>query len=237
MEDEKIYISESEAEEFGEFKRQKRLFGARENINRIELDADVMSLTCNFLSAYCMTAYKMKFRSVRVSSQYVKRAKGVLREGGVKVAAVVGRGNVLSKVKLYELKKSFACGADEAELYVSVASVKNSDNAEIKKLLRRARFVSGSRRLYISAQTGYLSDEEIKNFFSYAYKLGVKNFAVEDMSKIDIIKRATGADCNFKCRVENTDGFKAALAMGIRETYSTAAEDIASQLLKDVLEK
>jgi deoxyribose-phosphate aldolase len=86
----------------------------------------------------CAEARTYGFWSVCVNSAYVKQAKALLRESGVKVCAVVGfpLGAMEPQIKALEARKAIRDGANEIDMVINIGALKAKDDATVLRDIR-----------------------------------------------------------------------------------------------------
>jgi len=114
----------------------------------------------------CQEAKTHGFASVALNPCHARVARELLRESGVKVCVVVGfpHGMATSDVKAFEAEKAIADGADELDMVINVAALKEKDYAA---LLADIRAVCGAAAkaprpvlVKVILETCLLTDEE-----------------------------------------------------------------------------
>ena len=86
----------------------------------------------------CREAKKYGFASVVVNPCHVHLARDLLQDSPIKVCAVIGfpHGMTTSEVKAYEAQKAIAAGADELDVVINIAALKEGDYATILEDIR-----------------------------------------------------------------------------------------------------
>ena len=113
----------------------------------------------------CAEAKQYRFAAVCVPPNFVKQAKTLLKDSTVKVATVIGFpfGYSAIEAKIAEIVLAIIDGADELEMVINTAAVKNNDwqflAGEINAILPIVR--SKQKVIKIIIESGVLTDEEI----------------------------------------------------------------------------
>lgn len=128
-------------------------------------------------------AKEYHFKSVCVNPYYVSYAKEVLRDTDVLVCTVIGfpLGQNTTNVKVLETKDAILNGADEIDMVINVAAIKDKDDKLVETEIRAIKEACGPRTLKVILETCYLTDEEIVR----ASKLAKK-------ANADFVKTSTG---------------------------------------------
>ncbi len=111
----------------------------------------------------CTEAKTHGFYSVCVNPFYVPLVKDALDGSGVKVTSVVGfpLGNTTKEAKAFETKQAIASGADEIDMVINIAAVKNADWETVEADIRSVvDALSQDTRLKVILETCLLTDEE-----------------------------------------------------------------------------
>lgn len=117
------------------------------------------------IAKLCDEAKNAKFAAVCVPQYYVKSAKEKLLDTTVKVATVIGFpfGYNSTPSKVTEAKNAIEHGADELDIMINLAALKNGNwryiDTEISNLIRRIRTEKKTMKLIV--ETGMLTQEEI----------------------------------------------------------------------------
>lgn len=132
----------------------------------------------------CKEALKYEFFSVCVNPCNIKTCKKFLKSTPVKVCSVVGfpLGSNDTKVKIFETKKAIKDGADEIDVVINIAKLKDKKYKYIEKELSSIVKVCRGRAIVkVIIETCLLTKEEIKTACELVYASGV-----------DYVKTSTG---------------------------------------------
>jgi len=133
----------------------------------------------------CEEAKTNGFAAVCVPPLYIKQACEFLKDAAVKKAAVIGFpfGYSAIEAKLAEIVLAIVDGADELDVVVNIAAIKNGDWGfianEINHILPVIR--SKERRIKVIIETGLLTQDEI-----------VKCCELYGAAGVDFVKTSTG---------------------------------------------
>lgn len=131
----------------------------------------------------CREAVEHGFYSVCVNGSRVELARSLVEDSGVKVAAVVGfpLGAMDTDVKRYETEVAIDHGAEEIDLVLNIAKLKEGDDAYVLRELRDVVEAADERPVKVIIETCLLTEEE---------KIRVCGLVVE--SGAAFIKTSTG---------------------------------------------
>lgn len=232
---ENTVISAVEAAEFNEYKRQKKIFKVREDISKMEINADISGITPDILKEKCEIAKRLSLYAVNVNPIFVRQAKTFLSGSSVKVVCKTCRcGETSFKSGIYEVKQAYKDGADEAEITLSSSLVKSGSFQVIKRFLKRCIKISKGKSVCVSAETNVLSDAEFCSAYKTAIKVGVKTVRVpQESNAIDILKGEDGIV--FKSNADDKKRFESLLNIGITRVSVDCADEIASELMSDAV--
>ena len=172
----------------------------------------------------CNEAKKYNFYAVCINPYYVKLAKNILRNSNVKIATVIGfpLGANTSKIKALEAEESIKDGADELDMVINIAALKNKDYDKVKEDIEEVvKKAKGNALVKVIIETCLLTeDEKVRacnlsleagaNFVKTSTGFNGKGATVED---IRLIKSVVG------------DKMKIKASGGIRD-YETAIKMI-----------
>lgn len=172
----------------------------------------------------CNEAKKYNFYAVCINPYYVKLAKKILRNSNVKIATVIGfpLGANTSKIKALEAEESIKDGADELDMVINIAALKNKDYDKVKEDIEEVvKKAKGNALVKVIIETCLLTeDEKVRacnlsleagaNFVKTSTGFNGKGATVED---IRLIKSVVG------------DKMKIKASGGIRD-YETAIKMI-----------
>lgn len=131
----------------------------------------------------CDEAIKYDFASVCVNPYYVGLAHELLIRSNVKVCTVVGfpLGQNTTEVKLHEAKVAIDEGADEIDMVVNVAALKDKNYSYVQEEIRLIRELTKDKILKVIIETCYLENDEKIKITEICNEVGV-----------DFIKTSTG---------------------------------------------
>lgn len=141
--------------------------------------------TRDVIEKLCKEAIEYKFASVCVHPYYVPLAKKLLKGSDVAVCTVIGfpLGMNTTDVKVYEAQNAIDNGADEIDMVINVAALKDGEKYYIENEIRRIREVTDGKILKVIIEECRLDEEEI---------VAITHICNE--CKVDFIKTSTGFD-------------------------------------------
>ena len=133
----------------------------------------------------CKEAKKYEFASVCVHPYYVEKAKKMLKGTKVKICTVIGfpLGMNTTETKVFETKDALKNGADEIDMVINVAALKDGKNAYVKNEIEKIRNETKGKVLKVIIEECCLTEEEI-----------VTITRICNECKVDYIKTSTGFD-------------------------------------------
>ena len=132
----------------------------------------------------CKEAKEHDFFSVCVNPYYVALVRESLKGTDVKVTSVIGfpLGASISEVKAFEAKRAIADGANEIDMVINIAALKNKEYDCVQKDIEAVAKACGEDALLkVIIETCLLSDEE-----------KVKACELAKAAKADYVKTSTG---------------------------------------------
>lgn len=131
----------------------------------------------------CDEARLYQFASVCVNPYYVTLAKNLLEDSSVAVCTVVGfpLGQNTIETKEFEAIRAVESGADEIDMVINIAALKNKDYDYIKEEIETIRDSIEGITLKVIIETCYLTEEEI-----------IKMTEICNETYVNFIKTSTG---------------------------------------------
>ena len=131
----------------------------------------------------CEEAKEYDFKSVCINPSYIPLAKKELADSDVLVCTVVGfpLGQMSTQAKVFETKDALEKGADEIDMVLNIAKLKDGDLNYVTKEIKALKDVLKDHVLKVIIEACLLSDDE-------------KNAACECILKAgaDFVKTSTG---------------------------------------------
>ncbi len=133
----------------------------------------------------CNEAIKYNFASVCIHPYYIKYAKELLKDSDVSVCTVIGfpLGMNTTDVKVFEAKDAVENGADEIDMVINVAALKNEEYYYVENEIKKIREVVEKKILKVIIEECCLTEEEIIRITHICNECGV-----------DFVKTSTGFD-------------------------------------------
>jgi deoxyribose-phosphate aldolase len=133
----------------------------------------------------CKEASENNMAAVCVPPVFVKQAKALLEKSKVKVATVIGFpfGYSAVEAKLAEILLAIVDGADELDMVINIAALKNNDWQYLAKELNSILPIVKAKQkvIKIIIETGVLNDKEI-----------IKCCDLYGIAGVDFLKTSTG---------------------------------------------
>lgn len=146
----------------------------------------------------CEEAKANHFETVCVNPYYVSYAKKELKGSNVGVCTVIGfpLGQNITAVKEYEAITAIEDGADEIDMVINIAALKDKDYDYVKQEIEDIRDAIDGHTLKVIIETCYLTKEEIikmteicndtfVNFIKTSTGFGTKGAQLEDVELIN----------------------------------------------------
>lgn len=157
--------------------------------------------TLEDIKKLCDEAIHYHFAAVCVNPYYVAVAKELLKNSTVMVATVIGfpLGSSTIAVKEFEAIDAVNNGADEIDMVINIAAVKNKDFEYVKQEIEDIRDAIDGKTLKVIIETCYLTEEEIiklteicnetfVNFIKTSTGFGTRGASIEDIEIINKYK-------------------------------------------------
>ena len=181
--------------------------------------------------------------SVCINPYYVRYASDYLKGSGVKVCTVIGfpLGQNTKEVKVFETKDAINNGADEIDMVINVAALKDKNYDYVKQEIKEIYTTVSwhNKLLKVIIENAYLTDSEKRKVCEICREVGVDfvktstGFAptgatVED---VKIMKEVVGDKCKIKAAggIKSKADVDALYAAGARRFGVSRTEDILKE--------
>ena len=110
----------------------------------------------------CREALEYHFHCVCINSYFIPLARTFLGDSEVKICTVVGfpLGATLSRVKAYEAKEAVSEGADEIDMVINIAALKEKDYQKVKEDIQAVVNTIGGLICKVILETCLLTNQE-----------------------------------------------------------------------------
>jgi len=131
----------------------------------------------------CSEANYYNFKSVCINPAYIETAKELLKGTDILICTVIGfpLGQNTTDVKVFEITDAIAKGADEVDVVLNVAEMKNKNYDYILNELKEVVKAANGVLVKLILETCYLEKDEI-----------IKACKLATEAKIDYVKTSTG---------------------------------------------
>lgn len=153
-----------------------------EILRKIDHTALKAFTTWDEVKKLCDEAVKYKVASVCVPPCYIKKIKANYQDR-LNICTVIGfpLGYNAKEVKLFETVQAIKDGADEVDMVINIAELKNKNYEYVEDEIRALREASQGKILKVIVETCYLSEEE-----------KIELCKIVSRVKADYIKTSTG---------------------------------------------
>ena len=181
--------------------------------------------------------------AVCINPYYVKYASDYLKGTGVLVCTVIGfpLGQNTKEVKIFETKDAINNGADEIDMVINVAALKDKNyeyvRQEIKEIYTAVNW--HNKILKVIIENAYLTDDEKRKVCEICKEIGVDfvktstGFAPTGATATDvkIMKEVVGNTCKIKAAggIKNKSDVDALYEAGARRFGVSRTEDILKE--------
>jgi deoxyribose-phosphate aldolase len=158
--------------------KQRKLLASYIDHTLLKADA-----TREEIARLCSEAQQYSFAAVCINPWHVNYASRLLAESSVRVAAVVGfpLGATTSSVKVFEAGEAVQHGADEIDLVINIAALKDEMPRFVREEIARVRQCAIGALLKVILESALLTDEQKRTAAILAREAGA-----------DMVKTSTG---------------------------------------------
>lgn len=163
------------------------------------------------LEKVCDIAYKNQYYSVCVNSCNVAYVSDYINAnllGALRVVSMIGfpLGAVKTDVKIFEIKQAIQDGADEIEVVLNIARLKENDFKYLKHELVQIKKATKKKVLRVVLETCYLSQNELVKILELCAKLKVDYVATStgfgvagaDLDIVNFMNKVLAGRCKIK---------------------------------------
>lgn len=235
-----VIDKKNEAEQFDEFKKNKRMQIAKENLLKMEYDYLTPTAEREMLKNICQNANGIALGAVVIHPVFVKACVGFLGEDPkVSLIAAISypHGLDTTAVKVEAVKLAVKDGVDEVEVYAPMSIIKDGNWQYFKRECKKLKKACKIRALRIVVDCTYFTDKELIKICNVASDAGVNcvrlNSAVHEI--ISEVKQGVKGKCLIKADIAgNTAEFKNFCAAGADYVNCYSAIEMASSVLAEV---
>lgn len=182
--------------------------------------------------------------SVCINPYYIKYASDYLKGTGVKVCTVIGfpLGQNTKEVKVFETKDAIKNGADEIDMVINVAALKDKKYDYVKEEIKEIYTTVSwhGKFLKVIIENAYLTDAEKRKVCEICKEVGVDfvktstGFAPTGATAEDVklMKEVVGDTCKVKAAggIKNKADVDALYAAGARRFGVSRTEEILKEM-------
>ena len=226
-----LTLSPSDAAEYRAYKRQKQIAEISSAISRSGSIISAQDDAQRILEK----AIRLRQASVRMTPLRYVDKKSALSAGRVKVDCLIGGdGELLSKVKAYEIKLAKRMGARELTVKIAPSMLTNCRYGEIKRELKKLKRVAKRTclKVYIDKQYPYATLLKMARICS---EIGVQYFCVPYFAGCERLRFDLTGGCELEIsEVENLADFKKMKGAGVGRIVTSHAWEIYSEWMREV---
>lgn len=191
----------------------------------------------------CKEAKEYGFKAVCVNPFYIEEAKKILKDTDVKVATVIGfpLGANTSEVKAFETEDAIKKGADEVDMVINIAALKNMEYDLVLEDIKAVVDASNKRALVkVIIETCLLTDQEKIKACELSMEAGADyvktstgfSTAGATVEDIKIMKSVVGDKLGIKASggVRDLEFSRALVEAGATRLGASAGVEIAKEL-------
>lgn len=241
----KVDLSETEMQQFNEYKRKLNVQAAEAQVGKIECDLLDATVSKTTLKKACQEANALKLGAICVLPNAVRLCANMLGANPqTSLIACVSypHGGDVTKIKVKAAKEAIRDGVDEVEVTVPIACIKDGDWGYVKREFKDLKKATKKRALRINVESDLLTPVELTKVCTVAADCGITSIRVSSFYgtgfKADVItavKNAVKDKCTVKADGVATLGdVETAFNMGAGIVGSKNALDIAHLVLKAV---
>lgn len=239
-----IIMSETEKQQFTEFKRKLGLQAAQAQVNKIEYNLCDAAVEKGTLRRACQDANVLKLGGICVLPALVKPCAAFLgsnRKTLLIACISFPHGGDSLKTKKSAIKNAVKDGADEVEVTIPVSYLKDGNLAYIRREFKKLKRSAGKKTVRINIESALLVPQEITRVCALAADCGITSLRSSsgaygggfDGETIMRMKSAVKDKCIIKADgVTNIADMNTAVDMGAGVIGCKNASDLARMILQ-----
>ena len=238
-------LSQNEKLMFAQFRRKINLDASRAQVKKLEYNLCDPSNGLSALKSACADASALGLGGVCVMPAFVKACSAILgaqQTRKCRLIACIGHpsGSDVTAIKVKAVKRAIKDGADEVEVTVPVAYIRDGNFSYVKRELKKLRSACKKSALRIDTECALLTRHEIIRVCALAAECGVNSVKARSNtlsggSSTEIfadIKTAVKDKCTIKAEGAATVmEMSGAIDMGASVIGSKNAADVARTIL------
>ena len=238
-------LSQNEKLMFAQFRRKINLDASRAQVKKLEYNLCDPSNGLSALKSACADASALGLGGVWVMPAFVKACSAILgaqQTRKCRLIACIGHpsGSDVTAIKVKAVKRAIKDGADEVEVTVPVAYIRDGNFSYVKRELKKLRSACKKSALRIDTECALLTRHEIIRVCALAAECGVNSVKARSNtlsggSSTEIfadIKTAVKDKCTIKAEGAATVmEMSGAIDMGASVIGSKNAADVARTIL------
>ncbi len=237
-------FTDNEKALFEEFKHKINLQAARAQIKKIEYNLSDVTTGLSALKAACADASSLRLGGICVAPCFVKPCSTYLgapakRESSLIACIGYPDGGDTTYIKAKAVKRAIKDGADEVEVTVPIAHIRDGNFPYVKREFKKLRSAAKNHSLRISAECDLLTKNEIIRLCMLAAECKVNSvktisgeYGGDGMQTIAEMRGALKDRCTIKAEgVSSVSEMSAAVDMGAGVIGSKNAPAVARYIL------
>lgn len=229
----RLLLSETDAQEYYAYKKQRKIAQIMAALARSEGMLDGK----DDIQRVAERAARIHQAAVRVTPTYFTLAKEYLSRGNVRVDCLIGgNGETVTRVKEYEAKLMRKMGASELTVAVTPSWLEGCRYAEIKKELRRLMRVAKNASIKVWVENTY-PYATVAHVGRIASEVGARYLSVPYFAGCERLRFDLFGGCKLEVvGVETLADFKKMIGAGVGRIVTAYGFDMYAQWMKEVEE-
>ena len=236
-------LSQNEKLLFSQFRKKINTEAAKAQLKKLEYNLSDVTVGTSVLKTACADANALSLGGICVRPCFVRSCAAFLGIGKTcRIVACISEphGGDTTDIKVKAVKRAIKDGADEVEVTVPVAQIREGNFSYVRKEIKKLRSASKKRALRLNLECGMLSRQEIVRVSSIAVECGVNSVKTasgmykggNEAEMITDISSAVKDKCIIKAEgITNAIEMSSAIDMGAGIIGSKNAGDVARSVL------
>jgi deoxyribose-phosphate aldolase len=224
-----ILLSNSDAEEYRAYKKQKKISEITSAFARTETPLELKSST----ERVCEHAIRLRQAAIKVNLRKLMQMKDRFSKTAIKLDCAIGVGETVVKIKAQEIRLAKRMHAGEVSVEVPPSLLATCRFAEIKRELKKLKRVAKKTVFKVCVDKNYPYDT-IARVARMASDIGAQYFSVPYFPACEKLRMDLVGGCKLEVsEVENLADFKKMIGAGVGRVVTTRVWELYSEWMKE----
>jgi deoxyribose-phosphate aldolase len=224
-----ILLSNSDAEEYRAYKKQKKIGEITSAFSRTETPIDGKAST----ERVCEHAIRLRQAAIKVNLRKLAELKDRFAKTAIKLDCAIGNGETAVKLKASEIRMARRMHAKEVSVEVPASLLSTCRFTEIRRELKKLKRVAKKTTFKVCMDKNY-PQATIAQVARIASSIGAHYFSVPYFSGCEKVRIDLLGGCKLEVsEVENLEDFKKMIGAGVGRIVTSHAWELYNEWMKE----